>query len=93
MIPECAQEPGISIGTVLGAFESDWQVKEALLVEPKSKISPLASIAKKNDRFLDRLVTCDEKRIIYDGCCSTQCLDRDESPKHFPSRRSTKRGL
>lgn len=38
-----------------------------------------------NDPFLDRIVTCDEKWIMYDNRKrSGQWLDKDEAPKHFP---------
>ena len=39
----------------------------------------------KNGPFLDRIVTCDEKWILYDNRRrSAQWLDHDEAPKHFP---------
>lgn len=39
----------------------------------------------KNDPFLDRIVTCDEKWIVYDNRRrSAQWLDRDQPPQHFP---------
>uniref|UniRef100_A0A0N5C6I1 HTH_48 domain-containing protein n=1 Tax=Strongyloides papillosus TaxID=174720 RepID=A0A0N5C6I1_STREA len=39
----------------------------------------------KNDPFLGRLITCDEKWILYDNRKrSGQWLDKDESPKQFP---------
>lgn len=38
-----------------------------------------------SDPFLHRIVTCDEKWIVYDNRRrSAQWLDRDEKPKHFP---------
>ncbi|XP_015436815.1 PREDICTED: histone-lysine N-methyltransferase SETMAR-like [Dufourea novaeangliae] len=38
-----------------------------------------------NDPFLDRIITCDEKWILYDNRRrSAQWLDQDERPKHFP---------
>lgn len=41
----------------------------------------------KNEPFLDRIVTCDEKWIVYDNRRrSAQWLDIDEPPKHFPKR-------
>ncbi|KOC60779.1 Histone-lysine N-methyltransferase SETMAR, partial [Habropoda laboriosa] len=37
------------------------------------------------DPFLDRIVTCDEKWILYDNRRrSAQWLDADESPRHMP---------
>jgi [histone H3]-lysine36 N-dimethyltransferase SETMAR len=39
----------------------------------------------KNDPFLDRIVTCDEKWILYDNRRrSAQWLDHDQAPQHFP---------
>ena len=39
----------------------------------------------KNDPFLDRVVTCDEKWILYNNRKrSAQWLDQTEAPKHFP---------
>jgi histone-lysine N-methyltransferase SETMAR len=39
----------------------------------------------KNDPFLDRIVTCDEKLILYDNRRrSAQWLDKVEAPKYFP---------
>ncbi|KAF2355497.1 Transposase type 1 [Trinorchestia longiramus] len=38
-----------------------------------------------NDPFLDQIVTCDEKWVLYDNRKrSGQWLDRDEPPKYFP---------
>ena len=38
-----------------------------------------------NDAFLDRIVTCDEKCILYDNRRhSRQWLDTDEPPRNFP---------
>lgn len=42
-------------------------------------------IRNKKDPFLNRIVTCDEKWILYDNRKrSAQWLDKDESPKHMP---------
>jgi len=39
----------------------------------------------KRDSFLHRVVTCDEKWILYDNRRrSAQWLDKDEAPKHMP---------
>uniref|UniRef100_A0A0N5BIQ3 HTH_48 domain-containing protein n=1 Tax=Strongyloides papillosus TaxID=174720 RepID=A0A0N5BIQ3_STREA len=47
----------------------------------------------KNNPFLNRLITCNEKWIIYDNRKrSEQWLDKDEAPKHFPKPKlSTKK--
>jgi histone-lysine N-methyltransferase SETMAR len=38
-----------------------------------------------NEPFLDRIITCDEKWILYDNKRRTgQWLDENEAPKHFP---------
>ena len=39
----------------------------------------------KNDLFLDRVVTCDEKWVLYDNRQRpAKWLDADEAPRHFP---------
>ena len=38
-----------------------------------------------NKPFLDQIVTCNEKWILYDNWQrSAQWLDQEEAPKHFP---------
>ncbi|KAF2348802.1 Transposase type 1 [Trinorchestia longiramus] len=45
----------------------------------------MLSLRNTNDPFLDRIVTCDEKWVLYDNRKrSGQWLDCDEPPKHFP---------
>ncbi|KAF2356856.1 Transposase type 1 [Trinorchestia longiramus] len=45
----------------------------------------MLSLRNTNDPFLDRIVTCGEKWVLYDNRKrSGQWLDRDEPPKHFP---------
>ena len=49
------------------------------------EVSSALLLRNKNDPFLNRLITCDEKWILYDNRRrSAQWLDRDEAPKHFP---------
>lgn len=49
------------------------------------EIASALLLRNKNDPFLDRIVTCDEKWILYDNRRrSHQWLDRGEPPKHFP---------
>ncbi|KAF2350019.1 Transposase type 1 [Trinorchestia longiramus] len=49
------------------------------------EVCSMLSLRDTNDPFLDRIVTCDEKWVLYDNRKrSGQWLDRDESPKHFP---------
>ena len=49
------------------------------------EVSSALLLRNKNDPFLDRIVTCDEKWILYDNRRrSAQWLDRDEAPHHFP---------
>lgn len=49
------------------------------------EVSSSLLLRNKNDPFFDRIVTCDEKWILYDNQRrSAQRLDRDEAPKHFP---------
>ncbi|KAL4501521.1 hypothetical protein ABPG72_018572 [Tetrahymena utriculariae] len=43
----------------------------------------------KNDPFLSRLITCDEKWILFENSRrSGQWLDKDEAPKHMPKPNS-----
>jgi histone-lysine N-methyltransferase SETMAR len=49
------------------------------------EVSSALLLCNKNYLFLDRIVTCDEKRILYDNRRrSAQWLDHDEAPQHFP---------
>lgn len=48
-------------------------------------VSSALLLRNQNDPFLNRIVTCDEKWILYDNRRrSAQWLDHDESPKYFP---------
>ena len=49
------------------------------------EVSSSLLLCNKNDPFLDRALTYDEKWILYDNRqCSAQWLDADEAPRHFP---------
>ena len=49
------------------------------------EVSSALLLRNKNDPFLDRIGTCDEKQILYDNRRRlAQWLDRDEAPHHFP---------
>lgn len=49
------------------------------------EVSSALLLRNKNDPFLDRIVTCDEKWILYDNRRrSAQWLDHDQAPQHFP---------
>ncbi|KAK6752197.1 hypothetical protein RB195_003550 [Necator americanus] len=47
--------------------------------------STLLFLRNKIDLFLDRIVTCDEKLILYDNRSRpAQWMDKDEASKYFP---------
>ena len=49
------------------------------------EVSSSLLLRNKNDLFLDRVVTCDEKWVLYDNRRrSDQWLDVDEAPRHLP---------
>ena len=49
------------------------------------EVSSSLLLRNKNDPFLDRVVTCDEKWVLYDNRRrSAQWLDTNEAPRHFP---------
>ncbi|KAF2361874.1 Transposase type 1 [Trinorchestia longiramus] len=49
------------------------------------EVCSMFSLRNTNDPFPDRIVTCDEKWVLYDNRKrSGQWLDRDEPTKHFP---------
>lgn len=49
------------------------------------EVSSALLLRNKSDPFLDRIVTCDEKWILYDNRRrSAQWLDSGEAPHHFP---------
>uniref|UniRef100_A0A5S6QKW9 Mos1 transposase HTH domain-containing protein n=1 Tax=Trichuris muris TaxID=70415 RepID=A0A5S6QKW9_TRIMR len=51
----------------------------------RCEISSMLLLRNKNDPFLARMITCDEKWILYDNRRrSSQWLDKGQPPKHFP---------
>lgn len=49
------------------------------------EICSMLLLRNKNNPFLERIVTCDEKWVLYDNRRrSRQWLDRAQAPKHFP---------
>jgi histone-lysine N-methyltransferase SETMAR len=52
---------------------------------PRYEVGSVLLLCNKNEPFLDRIVTCDEKWILYDNLRrSPQWLHYNETPKHFP---------
>lgn len=51
-------------------------------------------LRQKNDPFLDRIITCDEKWILYNNRKrSSQWLDKNEAPKFFPKPKTHQKKL
>ena len=49
------------------------------------EVSSSLLLHNKNDPFLDWVVTCDKKWVLYNNHqCSAQWLDANEAPRHFP---------
>ena len=52
------------------------------------EVSSMLLLHNKNYPFLERIVTCDEKWILYDNLRrSAQWLDAGEAPQHFPKKK------
>lgn len=94
-IRELAVRLNISHPTVLNHLRQlgktkklDKWVPHALNDDQKNRRFELSSallLRNNNDPFLDRIVTCDEKWILYDNRKrSAQWLNHDEAPQHFP---------
>jgi len=101
-IRELADGLGISHSTVLDHLKQLGKIKKLdkwvphdLNENQKNRRYEICSanhLRNKNDPFLDRIVTCDEKWILYDNRRrSAQWLDKDEVPKHFPKPKLTPR--
>ncbi|CAK9826443.1 Histone-lysine N-methyltransferase SETMAR [Anthophora retusa] len=94
-VRQLAQQLNVSYPTVIDHLRQlgkskklDKWVPHELSVDQKNRRYEACSaflLCNKNDPFLHRLVTCDEKWIMYDNRRrSAQWLDHDEKPKHFP---------
>ena len=84
-VRKMTQTLGVSTATVSRHLQSIGKVKKSINGSLMSSMS-IKNLRNTNDPFLDRIVTCDEKWILYDNRKrSVLWLDRDESPKHFPN--------
>jgi histone-lysine N-methyltransferase SETMAR len=96
-VRELAVELGVSHMTVARHLDQigkkkklDKWVPHRLTENQQSRRLEIASsllLRHKYEPFLKRLITCDEKWILYDNTRrSGQWLDRDEAPGHFPKQ-------
>ncbi|KAF2351828.1 hypothetical protein FHG87_017414 [Trinorchestia longiramus] len=103
-VREMSQTLGVSIATVLchlkiirnGKKLGKW-VPHELNENQKLRrfeVYSMLSLHNTNDLFLDRIVTCDEKRVLYDNRKrSGQWLDCDEPPNTSQSQCCTRKRL
>src|SRR3569832_1449412 len=57
-------------------------------------VSSALILHSRNDPFLERIVTCDEKWIMYDNIKRFgQWLDKDEPPRHFLMAKITQKKI
>ncbi|KAF2346061.1 Transposase type 1 [Trinorchestia longiramus] len=94
-VREMFQTLGVSIATLSRHLKIIGKVKKLDKWVPhelnenqklrRFEVCSMLSLHNTNDPFLDRIVTCDEKWVLYDNRKrSGQWLDLDEPPKHFP---------
>ena len=90
-----SQTLGVSIATVSRHLQSIGKVKKLDKCVPhelnehqklrRFELCSMLCFRNTNDPFLDRIVNCDEKWLLYySRKRSGQWLDRNESPKHVP---------
>ncbi|KAF2358304.1 Transposase type 1 [Trinorchestia longiramus] len=93
-VREMSQTLGVSIATVSRHLKIIGKVKKLDKWVPhelnenqklrRFEVCSMLSLRNTNNPFLDGIVTCDEKWVLYDNRKrSGQWLDRDEPPKHF----------
>lgn len=96
-VREIATTLEVSVGTVTNHLKAIGKIKKLDKWIPhelndnqkycRLQVSSSLLLRNRNDPFLHRIITCDEKWILYDNRRrSAQWLDKDEAPKHFPKR-------
>ncbi|XP_026709786.1 histone-lysine N-methyltransferase SETMAR-like [Athene cunicularia] len=94
-VRELAKELGVSISTVSDHLKKIGKSKKLDKWVPHElnenhrnhyfEVSSALLFHNQNNPFLDRIVTCDKKWMLYDNRqLSAQWLDRDEALQHFP---------
>lgn len=94
-VRELAQEMNVSVGTIWNHIREigktkkldKWVPHELNEKQKNHRFEVASSLLLRNniDSFLDRIVTCDEKWIMYNNRRrSGQWLDHDQAPQHFP---------
>lgn len=94
-VRELAEDLNVSTATISRHLDSIGKVKKLDKWVPhelnenqkirRFEVCSSLLLRNKNEPFLDRIITCDEKWILYDNRRrSAQWLNRDEAPKHMP---------
>uniref|UniRef100_A0A0N5BYT4 HTH_48 domain-containing protein n=1 Tax=Strongyloides papillosus TaxID=174720 RepID=A0A0N5BYT4_STREA len=94
-VRELTEELNVSKTTVFDHLKEDRKDEKARQVDPhdlndyqklrRFEVCSSLILMNKNDPFLNRLITCEKKWILYDNRKrSGQWLDKNEAPKQFP---------